>query len=222
MRILVVNPVGTDKWDKVDKELFSRYAHPGTEVDVVSLGRGPKSIETRLDEAEAIPLVVSKVLDMHEGYDAVIVNCFLDPGVEVLRSLLDKPIVGPCESSMALASILGKRVSIVTVGGGERIIEKKLIQKGDGEVLLNVKSIDIGVLDIDADLSLTVNKLVEKGKEALSEGAEVIVLGCTGLAGLAEKVEEKLKIPVIDPAAAALKTAETLVKLKLTHSKVRY
>ncbi|HDI31605.1 MAG TPA: hydantoin racemase [Thermofilum sp.] len=222
MRVLVVNPVGTEKWDRVDEELFSRYASSETEIKVISLGKGPKSLERRIDEVEAMPLVIKKVMETHGDFDAVIVNCFLDPGVEALRSLLNKPVLGPCESSIALASLLGKKISVITVGGGEAMIEEKIVQKGYGDLLVSVKSIDIGVLDIDTDLSSTVIKLVKKGEEALKEGAEVVVLGCTGLAGLAASVEEKLGIPVVDPAAATLKMAEALVKLRLVHSRRRY
>lgn len=222
MKVLVVNPVGTEKWDKADERFFSQYASSETEVRVMSLGEGPKSLERRIDEVEATPLVIRRVMEAHKSFDAVIINCFLDPGVEALRSLIRKPVLGPCESSMALASLLGKKVSVVTVGGGETMIEEKVVQKGYGDFLVSVKSIDVGVLDIDTDLSSTIAKLVRKGEEAVEEGAEVIVLGCTGLAGLASPVEEKLGVPVVDPAAATLKMAEALVKLKLVHSRRRY
>ena len=72
------------------------------------------------------------------------------------------------------------------------------------------------------------DRMVQKAIEAVEEdGAHVIVLGCTGLAGLAEQVKAGLskaghEVPVIDPASTALKVAEALVDAKLTHSKRTY
>ena len=70
--------------------------------------------------------------------------------------------------------------------------------------------------------------MVQKAVEAIEQdGAHVIVLGCTGLAGLDQQVQNGLRekgydIPVIDPASIALKVAEAIVDAKLTHSKRTY
>ncbi|MCD6477727.1 MAG: hydantoin racemase, partial [Candidatus Aenigmarchaeota archaeon] len=97
MKILVINPVGTSRWDESDKKIYQRFTFPETEIDVVSLDEGPISIETRKAEADVIPRIVEVALKNHEKYDALIVNCCADPGVDVIRSLIDKPVIGPCE-----------------------------------------------------------------------------------------------------------------------------
>lgn len=224
MRILVINPVGTSRWDESDRKVFEGYASPETVLDVVSLESGPESLETRAAEAQAVPLVVEKALKTYKGYNAIIVNCFLDPGVEVLRSLLNIPIVGPCESSLAVASVLGWRFSIVTVmESGKSLVEEHVQKLGFSHRVSSVRYVLIPVLELDRDLGRTTSSIVEEGRKARdSDGAEVLILGCTGMAGLAKQVENILNIPVVDPAGAALKIAESLVKLQLTHSRRRY
>lgn len=215
MKILVINPVGTDRWNEGDKRLFISYASPETAVDVVSLDRGPESVESRRTYVEVTPLVVEKALSAYRGYDGVIVNCFLDPAVDVLKSLLDVPVVGPCEASLALASLLGWSFGIVTAGGETDMLWERVRLLGYEGRVKSIRSIGIHVVELDRDVERTKRELIKECEKALDEGAEVIVLGCTGLAGLNKPIEEKLNVNVIDPAAAALKQLEALVKLGL-------
>ena len=220
MRVLVVNPVGHSKWDEQDKRIYQSFASQDTIVDVVSLPQGPPSVETPEAHAEVIPLVVKRVLEFKDKYDGFIVNCFLDPGVNLLKGLIEKPVVGPCEASMALASMVSSKIGIVTVGNEALwMIEEHVRELGFGDKLVALEGIDLGVLDIDKDIELTVKKLVEASRRALEKGAEVIVLGCTGLAGLAEKVEREISVPVVDPSGAAIKVLEALVKLRIRNPK---
>ena len=81
----------------------------------------------------------------------------------------------------------------------------------------------ISVLEIDKDIDSTTRRIGEEALKAVKEdGADTIVLGCTGFAGLAPKVQTKIGAPVIDPALAALKTAETLCQLNLRQSAVAF
>ena len=54
------------------------------------------------------------------------------------------------------------------------------------------------------------------------EGAEAIALGCTGMSSLAKRLQESLRVPVVDPAVASLKLAELYVNMDLTTSKIAY
>ena len=215
MRVLVVNPVGHDRWDYSDKKIYESYASEGTEVDVVSLPRGPESVETAEAYAEVEPLIIELVKGIHAGYDAVIVNCFLDPGVAKLRKILNnKVVVGPCEASLSLARNLSDKVAVVTVGGDVEtlgLIKERIKSLGFENVVVGVKGISLRVIELDRDREVTLRHLVNEAAKAISEGADVIVLGCTGLAGMAREVSDAVGVPVIDPAWSALKIAELLV-----------
>ncbi len=223
MKILVINPVGHNTWDEQDRRLYESFATKETQITVASLPKGPASVETPEAYAEVIPLVINLARGRHEGYDAIVVNCFLDPGVDLLKGMLKKPVVGPCESSLALASVIGRRPVIVTVGNSALwMIKGRVKQLGYESKIVAVKGIPIGVLEIDKDREMVKKYLIERITEAVkNENADVAILGCTGLSGLASDVQEKTGVPVIDPAGAALKIAEATVKLGLTNALFR-
>ncbi len=215
MKVLVVNPVGHSTWDEQDKQIYQSFASPETVVDVVSLPEGPPSVETPEAHAEVIPLVVKRVLEFKDKYDGFIVNCFLDPGVDLLKGLLDKPVVGPCEASLALASLTASKIGIVTAGmEGLWMIEDRVRAIGFIDRVVAIEGTRIGVLDIDKDRERTMRELVEASRRALEKGARMIVLGCTGFAGLAEELSKRIGAPVMDPAGAAIKALEALIRLK--------
>lgn len=223
MKILVINPVGTDVWNENDKKIYESFASGDTKIDVVSLEDGPISIETRYSEAIAVPKIVELALKLHEEYDAIIVNCCADPAVDVLRTLLDKPVIGPCEASLALASLLGKKLAIVTVSKtGIPIFEELVLKYKFDKLVTSIRAIELSVPEIDKDLERTKALLIKECKKSEEEGAEVVLLGCTGFAGLAKEIEQEVGIPVIDPVGAAIKIAEALVSLGLMHSRKRY
>jgi allantoin racemase len=216
VRILVVVPVGTDRRNRERKEVCERYASPGTEIGVVSLPRGPLSLETRRDHDEAVPLIVEVVLKASEGYDAVIVSCFLDPAVGELRGRLKgKVVVGPGEASLHLARFLGNPITVVTVGAYEETVEmvrEHVERLGFRDV--EVVGIPYGVLDVDRDKATALKLIIEEARRARDRGSRVIVIGCTTLSGLAERVQEAVGIPVVDPMKASILLAEALVKLR--------
>ncbi len=56
--------------------------------------------------------------------------------------------------------------------------------------------------------------LVKLANRAVTEdGADVVILGGAPLAGLADKVKDRIPVPVVDQMAAAIKQAETLAVL---------
>jgi allantoin racemase len=52
------------------------------------------------------------------------------------------------------------------------------------------------------------------------DGAEVICLGCAGMAGFDKALEKKLGVPVLDGFVCALKLLELFNQYGLRHSKV--
>ena len=230
MKIRAVTPVITESFGPMIMEEFERVARPDTEISNVFIDSGPASVESAYDEAVATPDVIAKVRQAEmDGMDAVIINCFGDPGLDAAREVVSIPVIGPCEAAMHVAAMLGHRFSVVTVL--DRIIpelELHAQKYGVGGKLASARSIDLPVLDLENGREQFVARMVDEAVEAVEEdGAHVIVLGCTGLAGLDEQVGKGLhekghEVPVIDPASIALKIAEALVDAKLAHSKRTY
>ena len=159
-----------------------------------------------------------------DGFDAVVLACFSDPGLHAAREISDIPIIGIEESSFHVAAMLGSKFSIMTPRK-TRIAAKEdeAHVRGMSHFLASVRSLDLSVAETDSDPELTKRRVFEEATNAVVEdGAEVIILGCAGMAGYAEEIEEKLKVKVIDPTAVALKIAEAIADLGLTHSKVGF
>ena len=213
---------GSD-WLEGRKKLFGLCSE--TDLDTVGIDRGPSSIESRYDEIFSMPEIVKRVKEAEaEGVDACVINCFGDPGVRASREVVNIPVMGPCESSLLIASSLCDRFSGITVlksvGG---LIRENASISGVSEKLASVRAVDIPVLDLHQDNEKTAVALYEEGKKAIDEdGAEVLILGCTGMTGMAERLSKELGVKVIDSLPTAVKLAETLVSLKLTHSKIAF
>jgi allantoin racemase len=186
-------------------------------MTVVSLPRGPPSVETREAHREVIPPTVEIGKKMHTGFDAIAVNCYLDPAVDILRKTVPKPVVGPCESSLAIASMIGTRIGIVTVRGEALSMIRNRVSRLDlrGRVK-TVKGIPMGVLELDKNPNETKQRLIEAIQPLRDKHrVDIICLGCTGLGGLAQSTQLSVGIPVIDPIGATVGMARAAVNLKM-------
>lgn len=204
--------------------LLNSWAFPGTEVVVVDVPDGPASIESAYEELLSVPATLEGVMQAEkDGFDAVILGCFGDPGLEAARELVSIPVIGPGEASLLLAASLGHRFSVVTildnVVAGQ---ELQAYKAGVRDKLASVVATDIPVLDLMKDPARSRARVVEVGRQAISQHrADTLMLGCMTMSFLdvADEVSAELGVPVINAGKAALKAAESLVSLGLAHSK---
>ncbi len=196
-----------------------------TEIEFEGINKGPTSVECRYDEVIAVPHIVEKIKEAErDGCDAVIVNGFVDPGVRAGRELVNIPVVGPGESSMLTAYSICDRFSIVTmVKSFIPLVERNAMECGTMGKLASIRAIEIPVLELRSDTGKTVSALAEAGGKAVDQdGAQAVILGCTGMTGMAKEVEALLGVHVIDPLPAAVKMAESLISLGLSQSRLAY
>jgi allantoin racemase len=222
MKILVINPNTSLSMTAHIRAALESIKRPDTELTVTCPDKGPETIESAYDEAFAIPSTLELVKRAsQEGYDAVILACFSDPGLDAAREISTIPVVGIEEATLHVAAMLGARFSIMTPRR-QRIASKRehVHLRGLSHFLASVRSLDLSVAQTEADPAGTKQRLMEVAAAAVdADGAEVIVMGCAGMAGYAEEIERTLNVKVLDPTAVALKLTEALVDLGLTHSK---
>jgi len=220
-KILVINPITTDSFNDMTKNYLEKIKSPDVEIEVVNIKDGLSSIETFYDEAFALPGILKTVNEYKTRCDAIVINCFADPGINAARELTDIPVVGPAEASMMIALMLGHKFGVIsTFRNTGPWVELQTRNMGIEQRLAGAVGIDIPVLELGSDLKKTARYLVDAARDLIeSKGAEVIILGCTGMAPVARIVKEELEVPVIEPMATAFKVAELIVSLKLTHSK---
>jgi len=220
-----IGSITSTDFKKVTAQQARFLARRDTEVEVVSIEKGPVSIESTYESATAEPYAIEKIREAEtRGFDAVAISCMCDCGLNGGRELVKIPVTSACESSILLASALGAKFSMITISGGIKDLLLRLVrQAGLESRLASIRGVDIHVVDLNRDTEKTKRALLQQGREALErDGAQVIVLACTGMTGMAHYLQNQLRVPVIDPLGASIKMAETMVDLRLAQSKLAY
>jgi len=185
---------------------------PESEIAIVAPSGCPPSTEGEKDELIAAPEIFSEVLNAKkEGFDAVTIDCTLEPGLEAAKQASSIPVVGAGEAALSLALLLGERFSvIVPIPGSISPMISKIRQMGLWERMASVRAVNVHVLDLD-NYKQTLASVAEEARIAVEDdGAEVIVLGCTVMGPIAGALANKLAVPVVEPGTAAIKLAEAL------------
>jgi Asp/Glu/hydantoin racemase len=147
-----------------------------------------------------------------------VVACFGDPGVHALRDRTAKPVLGIQEAAVATALTLGQRFGIIAILPAS--IPRHLRSLGAMGVLDRLagdRALNLGVAAL-ADPDATQTRLVETGRALRDlDGAEVLILGCAGMARYRATLEEALNVPVIDPCQAAVSMLQGRIALAQTH-----
>ncbi|MDL5159094.1 aspartate/glutamate racemase family protein [Actinomycetospora termitidis] len=223
MRILVVNVNTTESVTAAIEASARAVAAPGTEIVGLTPTFGAESVEGNVESYLAAVGVMDRVLAYREPYDAVIQAGYGEHGREGLQELLEVPVVDITEAAAATAMYLGHRYSVVTtLDRTVPLIADRLLLAGLDRRCASVRASGLAVLELEQDPARAVAAVVEQAEAAvLEDHAEVICLGCGGMAGLDDAVRERTGVPVVDGVAAAVTVAESLVRLGLRTSKVR-
>ena len=224
MKIKIIIPNASKPFLESQIEERRRVARSGVDVDVICLSEGPLSLEGGVDEALIGPSLLSEAKKaQQEGYDAIVIDCAMDPGVRAVRELVDVPVTSAMESALLFALGLGEKISVVTViENTARVIRDRIRTYEFQGRVASVRFANVPVLDLE-NKDRAAEAILREARKAIDEdGADVIVLGCTGMSPVAASLQQELPVPVVDPAAAALIMAESLVRMGLSHSKRCY
>ncbi len=217
-KIVFINPVGSSDFDQPVRKFLLDYKRQETELEVISLEKGPPHLEYHSYEA----LIGPELLELIRAYDrqnyaAAVIGCFYDPFLREAREVSRQMnVTAPAEASMLLASSLANKFSII-VGRDKWIpkMEENVHQYGYKNKLASFRSVGLGVLDFHQDEELTASRLLAEAKAARDQDkAEAIILGCTIQFGFYQKMQRELNIPVIDAVLSSFKYAELLADVK--------
>lgn len=229
MKIVYVVP-GPMDLQEIERrgEVLKKWAFAETEIDIVRVLEGPRSIESKYEEYLSIPAASEKIFEMEKlGYDAAILGCAGDPGLDGMREITqDMLVIGPAETGLLTAAMLGRRISVLTVDpGAVSVFEEIGYKAGIKDKLVSVHSVDIPVLELRKDREGTIAQMKALGEKVKAEDkADVFFLGCMsmGFLEMESELSKALGVPVINPARVALKVGEGLVASGLKHSPQAY
>lgn len=228
MKILIINPdYGMTQEEMALRcRILEEYTAPDTQLAMVCPQNSGVELNSALDVVLAAPEIVQLAADgQNAGFDAIVLYCFSDPVIDACREALRIPVIGGAQAS-CLAALNVCRSFGVILADEARLPEKKLFLRTLGispERIGQIAAINLNGISPWADRETTFKKLLACGQKMMREThTEAIVLGCLSFLGLAEPLSRVLGIPVIDPAVAAVTTAESIVRQRLFTSKVSY
>jgi len=225
MKLMVVNPNSSEVVTGAIAESAKRAASAGTEIVPVTTKGGTRNIDSAFADYLSGSYMIRTCLDSVtlEKPDAVVLAGFGRVGIDALKEALSIPVVSISESSMAIACLLGHRFTTLTMLQQFIPYQQDLVRYYGFEAkCASVRAINVNVEECVTNREKTLRELTEQIRRIVSEDrAEVVILACAGLCGYDEELSRLSGVPVLDPVSVAVKVAESLVGLKLSHSKIR-
>lgn len=212
-RILVINPNSNAEVT----EAFSQALAPfrvagGPEIECVTLAEGPIGIETQ-EHVEQVVLPLLALMRRRDDADAYVIACYSDPGLAACREAVAKPVFGIQECAVLAAMSLGERVGILALGPASvRRHLRYLRQMGVLDRIAGERPLNLSVAEAEAAAAYP--RVLDVGRELReADGADVLILGCAGMAQHRAPLEQDLGAPVVDPVQAATGAALAAVLL---------
>ena len=223
MKIKVINPNTYLAMTKSIDTIAKKCARPSTEIVSVSPERGPITIEDNYDEALATVGTIEEVKKgMLENFNGYVIACFGDPGLYACRELTEVPVIGTAEASFFMACMLGYKFSIISILDRFKGPMEELLRKyGMNNRCASIRCTNVPVADFERNRAKGETALLKAGQKAIEQdGAEVLCLGCAGMVGFDQIMEDALHVTVIDPVIAAVKMAEAVIETGKKTSKI--
>ncbi|MCY3674529.1 MAG: aspartate/glutamate racemase family protein [Paracoccaceae bacterium] len=220
MKILVVNPNTTSKMTEKILESARKFAFPGTTISASNPIVGPESIQGYYDAAVCVPQII-ELIKQEKDFDAVVISCFDDTGLDAIRCITDKPVIGIGEAAAIYAGRLACSFAIITtLSRSVPGIESNIYKYGLGSICKKVVASGIPVLELEKmdpvaldRINVTIHQLIR------NFDIEAIVLGCAGMVDLANKLSREHNIPVIEGIGCGITLAQSMVKIGAKTSK---
>ncbi len=216
MHVLIINPNSSESMTRAIQSAADHFVGNAYEVTCKLTPGAPEFIETYEDQLKTAPSMIRMVREGEKTFDGFIVACHCDPNLDAIKEITRKPVVGIGEASMKMASMLGHRFSVVSTCSHSIPNKEALIRKYHLEDVGSVWAPSKEITGNDAQ------KALETARMAIQEDqAEVIVLGCAGMAGLDKQIQNALNAPVLDGVVCALIVISGLIQYGVSTSKVR-
>jgi allantoin racemase len=214
-RILVINPNSTVSVTRAIDDAMTPLRIPGgPEIACLTLDEGPPGVESQTD-ADGVILPLCRVIRDHEADAAAfVIACFSDPGLFSAREATAKPVLGIAECGILTALTLGHRFGVISILAGSVPRHLRYIgAMGLGQRLAGDLPVGLGVTAL-ADARTALTRMIEVGRRLRDgHGADVLIMGCAGMARYRSDLEEAVRIPVVEPTQAAVSMAIGRIRL---------
>jgi len=207
-RIVVINPNSTEAVTAaIDAALRPWRMAGGPAIECVTLAQGPPGIETQAHVEQVVP-PICRLVRAREDAAAFVIACFSDPGLHAAREATHKPVLGIAECGLLTALTMGERFGIIAILKASLPRHARYVrQLGLADRFAGEAPLGLGVVEL-ADEARTMDRMLEVGERLRdAHGADVLVLGCAGMAQYRGALAGALGVPVVDPTQAAVTMA---------------
>jgi allantoin racemase len=214
-RILVINPNSTvSVTHAIDDAMAALRIPGGPEIICLTLDEGPPGVESQIDADGVIQPLCRVIREQELDTSAFVIACFSDPGLFSAREVTGKPVLGIAECGILTALTLGHRFGVISILAGSVPRHLRYIgAMGLGQRLAGDLPVGLGVTAL-ADARTALTRMIEVGRRLRDDcGADVLVMGCAGMARYRDDLEEAVRIPVVEPTQAAVTMAIGRVRL---------
>jgi Asp/Glu/hydantoin racemase len=216
-RILVINPNSSEIVTQgINAALEPLRLPGGPKIECHTLKEGPPAIETQQD-VEQVTLPLCRLVEREDNATAAFVlACFSDPGIHAAREVTRRPVFGIAEAGVTTALNLGNEVGIIAILSTSVHRHIRYFRSlGLSDRIAGERPLDMRVAEL-ANEERTLSRLTDVGSQLRDEdGADVLVMGCAGMARYRSALEVALRVPIVDPTQAAVGMAITAVRLGL-------
>ena len=214
-RIIVINPNSSAACTAgIDAALEDLRLTGGPVIECQTLAEGPPGIETQAHVDGVIKPLCRLIESQDSRADGFVIACFSDPGLHAAREAIAKPVLGIAESGVLTALTLGQRFAIIAILEASFPRHSRFIRAmGVESRFAGERAVGLGVTEL-IDEDRTLGRMIECATQLRDDdGADVLIMGCAGMARYRASLEEAVGLPVIDPTQAAVGMAITAVRL---------
>jgi len=213
-RILVINPNSTEAVTRgIDEACDPLRMSGAPQIECVTLKEGPPGIETQ-QHVDGVVAPLLNLIREKKDHAAYVIACYSDPGLHSLREATRKPVLGISECGILTALTLGQKFGVIAIL--RQSIPRHLRYVGAlgvADRLAGELPVGLGVTEL-ADEQKTFGRMVEVGRALRDDhGADVVVMGCAGMARYRKPLQDEIGIPVVEPTQAAVAMAIGRVRL---------
>ena len=215
-RIVVVNPNSTEAVTSgIDEALEPLRMRGGPVIECVTLKEGPPGIESQADADSVIQPLCQYMRIREREADAFVIACYSDPGLHATREAVSQPVLGIAECGMLTALTRGERFGVISILESSIPRHRRYIRAlGLDSRFAADLAVGLGIAGLVTEDDEVIQRMTSVGLRLRDEhGADVIIMGCAGMARFRFPLEDGLATPVVDPTQAAVVMAIGAVSL---------
>ena len=212
-RILVINPNSTEAvTEGISAALEPLRMAGGPAIDCVTLPEGPPGVESQADVESVVQPICRAVQDRDAA--AYVIACFSDPGLHLAREATKRPVFGIAESAMVTALTLGDRFGVIAILEASVRRHVRIVRSmGLDARFAASRPIGMGILELNDGDAVKARMITAGAWLRDAQGADVVIMGCAGMARFKDALEDALALPVVEPSQAAVTMAIGAVRL---------